>query len=346
MLTERLSRMQVTHGADVGVMYLVRSDTPTTDALRDRFHEDVQLMRISPHKARVTDLTALWRRLRRIYKENTVEVVHCHSTIAGFIGRSARVGVRSNVKVFYSPHGFAFLRLNMHPLVRRGILGIERLLARLGPALILSSDSEMAMASETVRAPRAFLLRNGLPAELAGIEAHPVAEEQKLTVGMIGRVCYQKAPWRFAAVAKELSAKANFVWVGDGDEEDIERWIPRRDVEVTGWLDSDALRNRVAGFDLLLFPTLWEGMALSLIQAQAQGVPAIVSNVVGNIDCVVDGQTGYICQDDAELLARTTELLDDHALRRSMAISAREWARSSLTDEHIGEGSLEIYASA
>ena len=42
---------------------------------------------------------------------------------------------------------------------------------------------------------------------------------------MIGRICYQKAPWRFAAVAEALHGQARFVWVGDGDAADRRRWL-------------------------------------------------------------------------------------------------------------------------
>ncbi|WP_160329757.1 glycosyltransferase [Microterricola viridarii] len=345
-LTERLSHMQAVQGAQVEVMYLVRSDTPSPEELRTRFNHAVKLQRVEPHGNRVVDLATMWTNLRRIYRDNAVDVVHCHSTVAGVIGRGARMGIRSKVKVFYSPHGFAFLRLNMHPIVRRAVLGLERFLARRGSGLILSSNSEMALAAETIRAPRAFLLRNGLSHEAHRIEAIPEDAKGRLTVGMVGRVCYQKAPWRFAAVAKELSSRADFVWVGGGDEADIDRWLGRPEVDVTGWINADELKKTISGFDLLLFPTLWEGMALSLIQAQLQGVPAIVSDVVGNVDCVVDGRTGYICRDDDELVARTAELLDDHELRLSMATNARTWARANLTDDHIGVGSLEIYDMA
>ena len=163
---------------------------------------------------------------------------------------------------------------------------------------------------------------------------------------MVGRVVHQKAPWRFAAAARALGDRADFVWIGGGSAEDEHRWFGDAPVRVTGWVSPSELAALLDSMDVLLFPSLWEGMSLSLIQAQAQGIPAVVSDVVGNRDSVEDGVTGFVCGDDDAIVSATARLLGDPALRERMSAAAREWARRALTDDAIGRDSLALYRLA
>jgi glycosyltransferase involved in cell wall biosynthesis len=160
---------------------------------------------------------------------------------------------------------------------------------------------------------------------------------------MVGRICYQKAPWRFATVARALKEQAEFVWIGGGSEDDVRRWLTEPAVTITGWLSPEELTQQINELDVLLFPTLWEGMALSLMQAQAQGIPAVVSKVVGNVDSIVDGRTGFVCGTDDELISRVYELLMDEKLRSDMSRAAVKWASDALLDTGVGAESISIY---
>jgi glycosyltransferase involved in cell wall biosynthesis len=101
----------------------------------------------------------------------------------------------------------------------------------------------------------------------------------------------------------------------------------------------------LAKVDIVVFPTLWEGMPLSLMEVQAMGIPAVASAVGGNVDVVVDGHTGFLVSTDEQLISRTAALLDDHMERRRMSTNARNHAKANLSDAHLGTESLAIYAS-
>ena len=115
---------------------------------------------------------------------------------------------------------------------------------------------------------------------------------------------------------------------------------------MAGWLDEEELRNFLVDTTVLLFPTLWEGMSMSLMQAQAQGVPAVVSNAVGNRDAVLQGRTGYVAATDHELVTRTRELLQDPALRARMSAAAVPGPQVGLSDDGLGTDSLALYREA
>lgn len=338
-LVDSLSRRQAEEGAEVGVLFAPRPDTPSDAVLRARFDPRVGLERVSAG-GRVRDLRALSAAVVR--RAGEVDVVHFHSSYAGAVGRVALRRRLPATRVFYSPHGFAFLRLDVPAPVRYGIQSLERLLAR-GSTLVLTSPSEYALAERALRPARAHLLRTGVPSASVRAQPRPVTPGRRPVVGMIGRVTAQKAPWRFAAAARVLADHADFVWIGGGSETDERRWFAGSPVRVTGWVSPAQLTDLIDTIDVLLFPSLWEGMSLSLMQAQAQGIPAVVSDVVGNRDSVRHGLTGFVCADDDELIDATDRLLARPELRARMSDAARDWAREALIDDAIGRDSLELY---
>lgn len=338
-LVDSISRRQAEEGAAVDVLFAPRPDTPSDAALRGRFDPRVGLERVSTG-SRLRDLHALSTAVARRAAE--VDVVHLHSSYAGAVGRLALRRMLPADRVFYSPHGFAFLRLDVPAPVRHGIRSLERVLAR-HSTLALTSPSEYALAETALRPPRAHVLRTGIPSTSVRSQARAVDPDRRPVVGMIGRVTAQKAPWRFASVARALTDRADFLWIGGGSDRDERRWFGDSPVRVTGWVSPARLAELIDTIDVLLFPTLWEGMSLSLIQAQAHGIPAVVSDAIGNRDSVEPGITGFVCADDEELLRATRRLLDDPALRGRMSDAALQWARRGLTDDALGRDSLELY---
>jgi len=340
-VVDSISRRQTEAGAEVRVLFAPRPETPSDDALRARFHPSVELIRLSTG-GRVSDLRALHRAVRA---DQAADVVHAHSSFAGAVVRHALRGRRDPGTVFYSPHGFAFLRLDVPRAVRESLRRVERHLAR-HSTLILTSPSEFDVAERVLAPARAHLLQTGVPSETVARRPRRADRSRRPVVGMVGRVTAQKAPWRFAAAARALDDRADFVWIGGGSVDDEIRWFADAPVRVTGWVSPEQLTALIDDLDVLLFPSLWEGMSLSLIQAQARGLPAVVSDVVGNRDTVDDGVTGFVRDTDDDLIAATALLLDDAGLRERMSAAALEWARRVLTDDRVGHDSLALYAAA
>ena len=70
---------------------------------------------------------------------------------------------------------------------------------------------------------------------------------------------------------------------------------------------------------------LYEGLPLAIIEAMANGKAIIASDVVGNKDCVRNGENGYLLPLDADAYAeKIVQLVDDEELRRKMEKKSRE----------------------
>jgi glycosyltransferase involved in cell wall biosynthesis len=78
--------------------------------------------------------------------------------------------------------------------------------------------------------------------------------------------------------------------------------------------------------DIYLHPSRWEGMPVALIEARVCGLPAVATDVVGNRDVVVHGETGFLCRSTDEMAEALARLVHEPALRRRLGANARERA--------------------
>ena len=339
----RLAALQAAAGVRPTVVGLRRYDTPDEAELRRWFGPDVELI-VYPdvNAGRAVQLAWLSGRLVRLLASRRFDVLHLHSSFAGAVGRVLAAPFAGRVRTFYSPHGFAFLRSDLRSMQRVCILLAERALAALPSRLVLVSTSELEVARRVSR--RASLLENGV--DLSRFEPRrDQLDGSRVRVVMIGRVTEQKAPWRFAAAAERFADRAEFVWLGYGPREDVERWLGGAPVDVSGRLDHADLLAELRDADVVYFPTLWEGMPLSLIEAQASGLPVVASDIEGNRDVVIDGVTGYLRGDDEGLLQALADLIDRPVERGRMAAAASAHS-VRFSDARRGDESLRVYGIA
>src|SRR3569623_736091 len=72
--------------------------------------------------------------------------------------------------------------------------------------------------------------------------------------------------------------------------------------------------------DLVLLPTVREGLSLTVLEAMASGLPVVATDIASLPEQIVDGQGGYLCPlgDAAAFAERIYELADNPGLRRRM----------------------------
>ena len=78
----------------------------------------------------------------------------------------------------------------------------------------------------------------------------------------------------------------------------------------------DDVRVPLGAADLLVLPSLWEGMPLALLEGMACRLPVVASDVSGSRELVVPGRPGLLVPPgDAEALAEALEELLTHPAR-------------------------------
>jgi glycosyltransferase involved in cell wall biosynthesis len=100
------------------------------------------------------------------------------------------------------------------------------------------------------------------------------------------------------------------------------------DAILTGPLHHDAVAVAMASADVFLFPSETDTAGNVVLEAQACGLPVLVSNVGGPQENILRGETGFVCRaaDTLDFGARLSQLLGQPALRHQMTAAARQYA--------------------
>lgn len=306
-----------------------------------------------------SDLRA-WLLLRQLVREHTPDVVHVHSSKAGALGRLA--ARNSGPAVVYTPNAFGYLGLP-NGAVRRLFRQVERWLGyHATDALICVSRSELELARRQDIAPdgKLALVENAIAAadfgrlpEKAAARTELGLDPKRPLVGAVGRLAAQKGFSDLVKAARRIvdeSPDVQFVLVGEGEyQRKLQRMIVDNDLQerviLTGFRAD--VRPVLAALDVFVLPSLYEGMSYSLMEAMAAGLPVVATNVVGNRDLVVHGESGLLVppSDPPALSGALLRLLNDPTLRERLGKGAREAARSRPSPRQMADQVMELYRS-
>lgn len=277
------------------------------------------------------DLKALIQAVKAIRREKP-DVIHCHSAKGGIIGRTA--GWITGVKTYYTPHAFSYL-CTPSKLKRWVFLMIEKL-TRFNTYVLACSESEQQMAISDVgyRQNHALVWHNAVPD--ASLEKGKTIDFSEPYACYIGRPCYQKNPLFLLDVIRKVKDKGcnlKFILLGVGyhspELEAMKAKMKELELEDTihlePWINHADCQEFVRKSLFYISTALYEGLPLAVIEAMANGKAIIASDVVGNKDCVRDGENGFLLPLDADAFAeRIILLVNDNELRMSMEKESRD----------------------
>ena len=117
------------------------------------------------------------------------------------------------------------------------------------------------------------------------------------------------------------------------------------DVRFTGYADYDAVPEIYRQADIFVSPTYGEGFSNTILEAMASGLANLSCFAVGVNDCLRDGENGLLIEPgDIEAQAdRLQSLIEDHALRRRIAVAGLEECRRVYSWTAVGRRIMDIY---
>lgn len=277
--------------------------------------------------------------LIKIFRRNHFDVIHLHSSKAGFLGRLAFVF--SSIKnVIYTPHGAPFIRKDISQLQRRLFIFLERIGSYLPGKIICCSRSEMQV-----------YLRHKINADYInnGIKINPnqhkrQKDKYRIRIGFAGILTEQKNPKEFNAVASSFvsDSRVEFLWIGDGG---LREYISSNNVIVTGWVSKSKVRKYLETIDIYLSCSLWEGLPLAVLEAMSLGNPLVLRNSIGNKDLVESGLNGYLYNTKDEAVDSLSTLIEDKDLRIKMGNESARLCSKSFNQKDTFEKYMIEYGS-
>jgi len=289
--------------------------------------------------AALREITALLRHLHP-------DLVHAHSSKAGFIGRLAARIV--GAPAVFTAHGWGFTP--GVPWLRAQAARIaETLAAPLASAIICVSAYDAGLARKYLPCTgnRVFMVHNGIPVDA------PVASpaRQPARVIMVARFSEPKDQsllLRAFATARGQS-QARLVLVGSGPELPACQLLARRlgiapFVDFLG--DREDVPSLLAGASILALTTRYEGLPVSILEAMRAGLPVVASDVGGIAEQVEHGTTGILVPrgDVDATAAALCMLLRDPSLRQAMGEAGRRKFLREFTVDRMLAQTEAIYA--
>lgn len=254
------------------------------------------------------DLRAVCESIKIIRNEKP-DLVHCHSAKGGVVGRIA--AFLTGTKSVYTAHAFSFL--SAESAKKRKIYLLLEKIARLNSVLLGCSESERKLGIDVVgyKPDKAFAWSNAIPDPNLG-QIADAKEGFGRYVCTIGRPSYQKNPLMLVEVAKRVHERlgdVKFLMLGVGfyspmlrDMQDKIHEYGLEDVVVLkDWMSHQETLSYVKQSCLYIMTSLYEGLPISVLEAMALGKALVLTDVLGNRDCVEQGHNGYLLpMDDAE----------------------------------------------
>lgn len=255
----------------------------------------------------VNDIKTLFN-LFGILKRERPDIVHTHTSKAGFIGRWAAFLARVPF-IVYTPHGHVFHSYFGFMMTKAFVIA-EKISSLITDTIITLTDRERdEHIKERIAPKKKFVtIPSGVELErFTKIDIDVEAKKRELNIandffiiGTIGRLVPIKGhTYLISAVKKivEEFPKTTLLFIGDGHlkselEEQAKRLGVRDSVVFAGWRND--IPEILKLFDILVFPSLNEGMGKVVIEGMAQGKPIIASNVGGIRDLIKDGVSGIL----------------------------------------------------
>lgn len=238
-----------------------------------------------------TNHAAAVRKVAAIVDELKPDVIHAHSSFAGAYSRIATIF--SQTPVVYTPHALAYGRPDFSNYKRNIFRAAEKLLARNTAVFAGCSVHESQLLKELGASAPVVTIPNALPPDhpAQSLEWNPAHAAKKPVVGMVGRINEYRDPELFIDIARAVRNRldVDFIWLGDGDDEQREM-LNSAGIEVSGWLDRSELQQKLTELSMLVYTSKWDGFPMVILESISSKVPTFVSDIAPLRECPADAR--------------------------------------------------------
>jgi len=317
------------------------------------------------------DRTA-YLKIKKLISEFKPDIVHTHAAKAGTLGRLAASHMRVPV-ILHTFHGHVF-HSYFNPVKTAIFKNIERYLSKRSTRIIAISDLQkeelcrvhkVCTCDQTVVIPLGFdldrfrLNRENLRSQFR--KQYAISSDT-LVIVIIGRIVPVKNHEFFVRSLSEIKKRfqgklAGFI-VGDGDNRSQmeqlavslglsistpEKENQGADLVFTSWIHD--VERPLAGSDIVAMTSLNEGTPVSLIEAQAAGIPIVTTEVGGIGNVVLPGKTAFLSAtgDGETFITNTLTLLNDPLLRKEMTLAGWPFVENKFHYRRLVEDTRMLY---
>lgn len=299
--------------------------------------------------------------MKKIFKREKFDLIQYStpnaSLYASMAGKMARVPVR-----LYCQWGMAFVGFSGF---KRKIFQMEeKYVCSLSTHIEPDSNSNLNFAHEIGLYPqdKGSVIWNGSACgvkfdkfDISKKEEYRKAIRDKFNIpkdafvyGFVGRITRDKGINELLTAFKQMkNDKAYLLMVGPSEDdgtvdEELYQWsVSNSNIKYAGY--TNVVEQYLSAMDCYILPSYREGFGMGVVEAEAMGVPVIVSNIPGPIDAMKENETGLICKkaDIDTLRDAMVKLYENQDLAKQLGENGISFARDNFEQTKLFEYILE-----
>ena len=159
-----------------------------------------------------------------------------------------------------------------------------------------------------------------------------------------GRLSQEKGINLLLEISQKLPENLNLIILGSGPEEKKVQDLAKtqNNIHYLGYQSKEKTISLIRGSDVLIQPSLNEGISSTLIEGMACKIPVIATNVGGNKELINNNQTGFLVDSNSQFLDKIEYVFSNKAELKTIKENAfvnvqqYDW-------KHVGGKYLELY---
>lgn len=255
--------------------------------------------------------------VKRVIKEWEPSVIHAHDMHATVVVACAAKGIR--VISHIHNNNFDQRSFNLKSLI------YQFFSRRLTHVFWVSESALQGYYFNKSIQRKSSVLRNVISESSILERVNEDETEYQYDIIFLGRLSYLKNPQRALQVCKQVSErfpKLRVAFVGTGEMADEVKTCASS-LKLNEIIDFLGHRNNpykvLKNSKLLLMTSRTEGTPMCLLEAMALGVPVVSTPVGGICEIIVNAESGYLCEEDEEMVQSILTLLENAEIRNKMS---------------------------
>jgi len=328
----------------------ITDDETKGDYWADRIRElEVEVIQL-PRK-RHKEFSRLIK-LIKIFRQKKPYIIHTYLHSANSYGRIA--ALFANIAIIIASERSSY---EIGKDKKRYEIYIDKLLAFFTSGIICNSHntSKSLIERYSFNRDKVFTVHNGIKIDSFNKNSDS-NNEKKLGLKIIGNVAHLTRPKNHKIFLEAVKIilqryKGNnleILVVGKGPlENDLKTYAYElgisKKVLFTG--SRDDVPTLLQKMDIFVSSSDYEGLSNAIMEAMAAGLPCVVTDVGGNSELVVDGETGYIVppNDPDALATKILYLLNDNSLVKKFGYAGQEVMRKEFSLGRMVRKTEKIY---
>jgi len=305
-------------------------------------------------------------KLSRYFRKEKFFAIHSVTPKAGLVTAVAGkiAGIENRIHIFTGQ-----VWVSREGMMRKMLKSLDKLIARLNTHILVDGNSqrEFLISEMVVKETNSLVLANG---SIAGVDADKFKPDEnyrstiRSSLGItndqvvflfLGRLCRDKGIDELLEAFSMLYKEHNNTYlllVGPEEEDysekiktNFENLIDKKNFYLFG--ETSVPEQILNAGDVFCLPSYREGFGMSVIEASATGLAAIVSDAYGLRDSVLPDITGLVCKvkNAVSLYDQLKFLMEHPDYMRHLGLNGREYIQRNFNQANVSKAWVDFYLS-